>query len=628
MGKLLSIETGFTCNSRCRYCTQLDYRAIPQADKLDLSTEEIKERIRYAAENGYDQLGFSGGEPTIRPDFVDLIAYGRQYDFKRIGVTTNGRMFAYRRFAQQAMQAGLDGFTFSLHGHTPELHDTITTSKGALDQAMQGLRNIARMRERFGLEAHLMNNQILLPENTPHIKDVVAMLAPFGVRLFMIQPFIAQRSNVRDLGRFYVPYEDIVAAVEEALPVLERYGARIKPYNVPNCILWRFGPKYVEPQFYGLRSFREYERQNPGEFKGFRAKQWYRMAQCKGCQEYCPGFRIEQYPQERMRGELLAAAADFVADKPVERTMQRLAFSGTELFDPATLRQTLEGMAREHGPVRWMTAFCEKTQPADIADVVCDATEAGWLGELVLVGAPMDQRFLAQRVLEKGNIEALRAGLFRLGERRREGALVPPLRLLLNVGDLHRLLQDEAIAAEWPRLLEGLRRASGIRPEDGDKGVSAELLVAIPNFPRDKKPPEMARQRDRNLAMAQGFVEAAAKAGLGIKLLTLGEQRRGLDPARAAEMARAEAHFAEVMDVEDWSDALFRHPMSAPEMDFVSWSPPWLFERWDLSSGEIPAFLQELRDAQPDAADEGRVGLRTESVATLSAEPDATLAGR
>jgi hypothetical protein len=68
--------------------------------------------------------------------------------------------------------------------------------------------------------------------------------------------------------------------------------------------------------------------------------------------------------------------------------------------------------------------------------------------------------------------------------------------------------------------------------------------------------------------------------------------------------------------------------MSAPEMDFVSWSPPWLFERWDLSSGEIPAFLQELRDAQPDAADEGRVGLRTESVATLSAEPDATLAGR
>jgi cyclic pyranopterin phosphate synthase len=119
MGKLLSIETGFTCNSRCKYCTQLDYRVIPQADKLDLTTEEIKERIRYAAGEGYDQIGFSGGEPTIRADFIELITTARQFDFKRIGVTTNGRMFAYRKFTEEAMLAGLDGFTFSLHAPTP-----------------------------------------------------------------------------------------------------------------------------------------------------------------------------------------------------------------------------------------------------------------------------------------------------------------------------------------------------------------------------------------------------------------------------------------------------------------------------------------------------------------------------
>ena len=73
MGKLLTIETGFTCNSRCHYCTQLDYRVIPQADQLDLDTGQIRDRIVWAAEHGYDQLGFSGGEPTIRPDFIELV---------------------------------------------------------------------------------------------------------------------------------------------------------------------------------------------------------------------------------------------------------------------------------------------------------------------------------------------------------------------------------------------------------------------------------------------------------------------------------------------------------------------------------------------------------------------------
>ena len=227
MGKLLTIETGFTCNSRCHYCTQLDYRVIPQADQLDLDTAQIRDRIVWAAEHGYDQIGFSGGEPTIRPDFIELIGFAREHGFGRIGVTTNGRMFAYRDFAEAAMRAGLNSFTFSLHGHTPALHDGITHAQGSLEQALRGLEHIRWVQGRHGIRPHLMNNQILLPENTRHLKDVVALLGPLGVGLFMVQPFIAQRSNVDDLGRFFVPYEEIVAAVSAAIPELARWGARV-----------------------------------------------------------------------------------------------------------------------------------------------------------------------------------------------------------------------------------------------------------------------------------------------------------------------------------------------------------------------------------------------------------------
>lgn len=609
MGKLLSIETGFTCNSRCTYCTQLDYRVIPQADRLDLSTEEIKERIRYAAENGYAQLGFSGGEPTIRSDFVELITYARTFPFERIGVTTNGRMFAYKQFTEQAMRAGLDGFTFSLHGHTPELHDkAIAKAPGALEQALQGLRHIDQVKKRFGLEAHLMNNQILLPENTPWIKEMVELLGPLGVSLFMIQPFISQRSNVDDLGRFFVPYDDIVAAVERALPALARYNARVKPYNVPNCLLWRFGDDNVERQFYPIRSFREYEQKNPGEFRAFKAKQWYRIDACKTCEEYCPGFRIEQYPQQRMADDVVATAAEFAAGVGRKREDPPLLLSGLELLESSTIDQVLERLKEAHGPAGWLSALCERVPRRELADLLCDLYESGRLAELVLVTQPLDQRFLAQRVLEKGNLEELRAGLFMLGGRRKKGRTVPPLRVLFNVGDLVRLLDDPVVSPQWPLLCKALDKASGRGTPDHQP---VDAIIAISNFPRDSQPPDMRRQRNDNLALAKRLSEACIEAGMRPLLATLGD-RRGLDAARAREMAEVESQFAEVLPVESWADRLFRHPFSQPEMDFVSWSPPWLFERWDLTGDAVPEGLPQ------QGGDTVEGGIRTVAVDAIA----------
>ncbi|MCO4763815.1 MAG: radical SAM protein [Myxococcales bacterium] len=622
MGKLLSIETGFTCNSRCKYCTQLDYRVIPQADKLDLTTEQIKERIRFAAENGYDQLGFSGGEPTIRPDFVELIEYGRSFGFGRIGVTSNGRMFAYSRFTEQAMRAGLDGFTFSLHGPTSEIHDRISNSKGALEQALAGLRNIAKTRRKFGLEAHLMNNQILLPDNVGHISEMVELLAPQGVGLFMIQPFITQRSNSDQLGRFYVPYEDIVREVERAVPALRRHGARIKPYNVPNCLFDHLGPEFIEPQFYGLKSFREYEQSHPGEFKAFKAKQWYRIDACKTCEAYCPGFRVEQYPQDKMAAELVHAAGEFVARQsdPAERSAEsftvsstesaaeRLLFSGTELFDRATVTTAMTELAQAHGPVSWLTAFKEKVSQPKQAELICELTEAGQLDELIFITQPMDQRFLAQRVLEKGNLEDLRKGLFRLAELADAGRQLPKLRVLFNVGDLARLIEDPAMANQWSRLCKALGRASGLGT---GRQQPVDAVIAISNFPRDQKPPDMTRQRADNLALARKL-EVACKLNHMQPVLATLEDRRGLDAARAKEMATVEAQFAEVLPVESWARRLMRHPMSMPEMDFVSWSPPWLFERWDLSGG------QQAPQAAKELASNSDSGLRTQPVAEIA----------
>lgn len=581
MGKLLTIETGFTCNSRCQYCTQLDYRAIPQVELLDLPREQIEQRIQWAADNGYDQIGFSGGEPTIRPDFIDLVRFARDLDFERIAVTTNGRMFAYPQFAEQALRAGLDAFTFSLHGPTPGIHDKIAAAPGALAQALAGLGHLQAAAKKLGVRLHLMNNQILLPDNVQYLKEMVDLLAPLGVRLFMVQPFIAQRSNVDELQKFYVPYTEVVAAMERALPALQQWQARIKPYNVPNCLLWPLGKEHVESQTYPITVYREFERERAGEYRAFKARQWYRIDACKTCTELCPGFRIEQYPQEQMIRELMESAEEFAAGPQRDPNAGPLVFSGTELLEPQSLAKAFEVLSDRHGPLTWMTGACERTPRPQLAQLLADAAEKGQLAEVVLVGQPLDQRFLAQRVLEKGNLEEIRQLLYLLAELRQAGRRLPRLRWLTNAGDLLRLLEDPLVAPQWTKVLQALHAAVDL---PGDPQAAA-LLVAIPNFPRERPPPDVARQHAEQLGLAQRLLHAARAAALDLRLVTLGN-RRGLDRARARAMALSEQHFLQVLPEEPWAGRWFRHAFSAPELDFVSWSPPWLVERWDLSEQE------------------------------------------
>ena len=51
-------------------------------------------RVRAAArgrENGYDEVSFTGGAPTARRDFVELVAHARELGYEYIAITDHSR---------------------------------------------------------------------------------------------------------------------------------------------------------------------------------------------------------------------------------------------------------------------------------------------------------------------------------------------------------------------------------------------------------------------------------------------------------------------------------------------------------------------------------------------------------
>ena len=133
MGKTLSIETGIRCNNRCSFCYQKEWRCR-EASLPDPSTDELMAKLEWGIGNGYESVGFSGGEPTLRRDFLELVKRARELGYARVSLTTNGRRLSNQAYARELLEAGISGIGWSLHGPSEEVHDLLVGRQGAFKQ--------------------------------------------------------------------------------------------------------------------------------------------------------------------------------------------------------------------------------------------------------------------------------------------------------------------------------------------------------------------------------------------------------------------------------------------------------------------------------------------------------------
>jgi len=185
------------CNNRCIFC--LDSEA---QDGSMVPADEVRRRIVEGREAGATRLILSGGEPAIHPDYLSFIEAGRGAGYRWIQTISNGRMFSYGKFAARSLAAGLDEATFSIHGHTPALHDRLTGVPGSFHQALQGLKNLVG---RCVVNVDVVLNR----QNVPHLREILEFFMDLGIHEFDLLhtvPFgLAWSENREEL--FYDPAE-------------------------------------------------------------------------------------------------------------------------------------------------------------------------------------------------------------------------------------------------------------------------------------------------------------------------------------------------------------------------------------------------------------------------------------
>jgi len=71
------------CNNNCMFCLDKD-----RPDKNHKDLDKIKAEIKEAKEEGNSKLIISGGDPSIHPEIVDIVSYGKNLGYKKIQIIT------------------------------------------------------------------------------------------------------------------------------------------------------------------------------------------------------------------------------------------------------------------------------------------------------------------------------------------------------------------------------------------------------------------------------------------------------------------------------------------------------------------------------------------------------------
>lgn len=162
------------CNQRCLFC--LD-RFAQKGGVVPV--ESVRRDLIRGRKQGLRRVVLSGGEPTVHPRYLELIALARELGYTHIQTITNGRKFCYPDFLKGAVAAGLDEVTFSLHGPTSELHDRLTRVPGSFVQAVAGLRS-ALATSGLIVSIDVVINRLNLPVLREHLDFCIGL----GVREF------------------------------------------------------------------------------------------------------------------------------------------------------------------------------------------------------------------------------------------------------------------------------------------------------------------------------------------------------------------------------------------------------------------------------------------------------------
>jgi len=126
------------CNFKCGYCLPNGYQIDKSDNRKFLHLDEVRRLAKALSELGVNKIRLTGGEPTVRKDFFDIVKTIKENSgIKKTVITTNG--YHLDKIALKIKESGLDGINISIDSLNRETFKKVT-NHDRLDEILRGIR--------------------------------------------------------------------------------------------------------------------------------------------------------------------------------------------------------------------------------------------------------------------------------------------------------------------------------------------------------------------------------------------------------------------------------------------------------------------------------------------------------
>ena len=165
----LTCELTYKCPLKCPWCNNpLNFDKY----KNELTTEEWKRVLREGRKIGSLQLGFTGGEPALRDDLEELVAYAEELGYYTNLITSG--MGVTKERLKELKKLGLKQVQLSIQSSNRDLNDSLVGRK-SFDHKMQIAHEIK------ALDFPLVLNIPVCRQNIEQTEDMLTMAEDIGV---------------------------------------------------------------------------------------------------------------------------------------------------------------------------------------------------------------------------------------------------------------------------------------------------------------------------------------------------------------------------------------------------------------------------------------------------------------
>ncbi|MFH1724379.1 MAG: radical SAM protein [Elusimicrobiota bacterium] len=222
------------CDQECLYCSNPagDYRRRTAEHSFPALVRRL---VRYRAgeesfakfNDARDNLTLTGGEPTLHPQFLRLLAAARKgFPYADLRLLTHGRRFALRDFARRTLDAA---------GSPCEVAVNLVGAERGIEEAAAGVENLLGLRgpgQRVVIRVVLTRPQV---RGLPRLAGTLLRRLAGIDRLELVFMEMEGRAEL-NIGVLGLRMGECAAALDSMYGVLRRFR-EFRLYHFPLCVL-------------------------------------------------------------------------------------------------------------------------------------------------------------------------------------------------------------------------------------------------------------------------------------------------------------------------------------------------------------------------------------------------------